>query len=528
MTCVDEDFERCYRAVESRDPRFDGWFFTAVTSTHIYCRPSCPAVTPRRQNVRFFSTAAAAQSAGFRACLRCRPDAAPGSPAWLGRKDVAARALRLVLDGVVDREGVSGVARRLGYSERQLHRVLMAEVGTGAIQLARAQRAQTARLLIETTDLPISEVAFGAGFSSIRQFNDTVREVFGRTPSQLRYSRHTGHTGDAGHTASGRKQVTPRSLVGEHGRRAQKLTVRLACRSPFAGDELIEYFRPRGVPGVEQVTERRYERTLRLSGECTVALELHDGFVQALFSLDKMSDLPQAISRCRHLLDLDADPVAVDEQLGADTVIGHLVKAVPGRRVPHSVDGWETAARTVLGQQVSVSSARRAVHRFTVACGEPLAEPIGRLSHMFPAPEKVASLDQRDHRSLGLTSSRLATVVAVARAVADGDVELDHAAEPDELEERLTSIKGIGPWSAAYITMRVVGHPDAFVPTDSALQRGLKRLGVDDARESAADLAGRWAPWRSYAAAHVWSVATEAAGRADAADARSRKGEDAA
>src|SRR4051812_43870875 len=284
------DQDLAYNAIQARDARFDGVFFTAVRTTKIYCRPSCPARTPRRENVRFYATAAAAQQSGFRACLRCRPDAAPGSPEYNVRADLAGRALRLIADGVVDREGVAGLARRLGYSERHVHRQLVAELGAGPIALGRAQRAHTARILIETTSLSFTEVAFAAGFASLRQFNDTIRAIYARTPTELR-ARH--------------------ARVGE--RAPGTIALRLAHRTPFAGGELLAFLAARAVPGVEEVRDGAYRRTLRLAhGDAVAELRPADDHVACVLRLADPRDLTSAVQRCRHALDLDADPVAVD------------------------------------------------------------------------------------------------------------------------------------------------------------------------------------------------------------------------
>ncbi len=331
-----DDFERCYRAVQSRDARFDGWFFTAVTSTGIYCRPSCPAMTPMAKNVRFYATAAAAQGAGFRACRRCRPDATPGSPEWNVRADLVGRAMRLIADGVVDRGGVAELARRLGYSERHLNRQLTEEVGAGPIALARAQRAQSARVLIETTELPFSHVAFAAGFASIRQFNDTIRQVFAATPSDLRTARR------------GRDLAPPGAIA-----------LRLPCRTPFAGDAVVEFLAARAVPGIEEVVGTTYRRTLRLAHGAGVAeLTPQADHVRAVLRLDDLRDLTTAVQRCRRVFDLDADPQAVAELLGRDRHLGTLVAKAPGVRLPGTVDGFELATRAVLGQQVTLAAAR--------------------------------------------------------------------------------------------------------------------------------------------------------------------------
>src|SRR3954454_1934430 len=364
------DAERCYRAVAGRDSRFDGWFFTAVHTTGIYCRPSCPARTPLARNVTFFTTAAAAQAPGFRACRRCRPDAAPGSPEWDVRADVVARAMRLIADGEVERSGVPGLAARLGYSERQLHRLLVGELGVGALALARARRAQTARVLIETTDLPMADVAFAAGFASIRQFNDTVREVFAATPTALRAKR--------------------RGTPGTPG----ELTLRLTARAPYDAAEVLLFLGAHAVPGLEEWDGTTYARVLDLPhGPAVVRLSpAADGSVSARLRLTSLRDLGSAVSRCRRMLDLDADPSAVDEVLGADPALASLVAGAPGRRVPASPDAAELAVRAVLGQQVSVAGARTLTARL-LAAGPRLPEPVGTLTHAFPRPEALAEAD---------------------------------------------------------------------------------------------------------------------------------------
>ncbi len=330
-----QDFDRCYRAVQSRDARFDGWFVTAVLTTKIYCRPSCPARSPFARNVRFYPTAAAAQQAGFRACKRCRPDASPGSPEWNVRRDVVGRAMRLIGDGTVDRDGVGGLASRLGYSTRQLERHLVAEVGAGPLALARAQRAQTARLLIETTELAFAEVAFAAGFSSVRQFNDTVRLVFDGTPTSLR-ARAAHHQAPAVPDA---------------------LTFRLPFRPPFCPDSLFGHLAATAIPGCEEYLDGAYRRTLRLpAGNGVVALVPTPEHIVCKLVLDDIRDLPTAIARCRGLLDLDADPEAVTDFLAGDPVLSPLVAKAPGRRIPRTVDAAELAVRVVLGQHVSTAA----------------------------------------------------------------------------------------------------------------------------------------------------------------------------
>ncbi|WP_346621900.1 AlkA N-terminal domain-containing protein [Blastococcus montanus] len=477
------DHERCYRAVAGRDARFDGWFFTAVRTTGIYCRPSCPARTPLARNVSFFSTAAAAQGAGFRACRRCRPDAAPGSPEWDVRADVVARAMRLIADGEVERSGVPGLAARLGYSERQLHRLVVGELGVGPLALARAQRAQTARVLVETTELPMADVAFAAGFASIRQFNDTVREVFAATPGELRRGRRGAHGGPPGW-----------------------LTLRLAARAPYAADEVLLFLGAHAVPGLEEWDGTTFSRVLDLPhGPAVVRLSPAPGggaAVSARLRLTELRDLGAAVSRCRRMLDLDADPAAVDDVLAADPALAPLVAAAPGRRVPASPDADELAVRAVLGQQVSVAGARTLTARLVAAAGTPLAEPVGTLTHAFPRPAALAGADLG---TVGLTGARRRTVSALATALADGAITLGPGAERSEAERALLAVPGIGPWTAALIGLRGLADPDVWLPGDLALRRSLAALGSSDT-----DAAARWRPWSSYAVLHLWALAVPA------------------
>ena len=479
-----EDFEHRYRAVRGRDARFDGWFYVAVTSTGIYCRPSCPAVTPKRPNVRFYTTAAAAQYAGFRACKRCRPDAVPGSPEWDARADLVARAMRLISDGVVDREGVAGLARRLCYTERHLNRLLAAEVGAGPLALARARRAHTARLLIETTDLPIADVAFAAGFASIRQFNDTIREVFAATPRELR-------------------RVRGRCDVGVPG----EIPLRLPFRTPFDANGMLHFLGTRAVAGVEAFDGETYRRTLRLPhGAGTVALSDGGEHVRCVLRLEDLKDLGTAVQRCRRLLDIDADPVAVADVLGADPLLGEIVRRLPGRRVPGSVDGAELAFRAVLGQRVSVASAGTLAGRLVARCGEPLpgssvAEGDG-LTHLFPGPGAVAGADLN---GLGVPGARCETLRDLALALDGGGISLDPGSDREEVEKLLLALRGVGPWTASYVAMRALGDPDAFLPSDLGVRRAVERLGHAGDPRSVTALAERWRPWRAYATQHLWA-----------------------
>jgi AraC family transcriptional regulator, regulatory protein of adaptative response / DNA-3-methyladenine glycosylase II len=474
------DFEISYRALRSRDSRFDGQFFVAVTSTGIYCRPSCPAVTPKRENVRFYRTAAAAYGAGFRACLRCHPHAAPGSPEWNRRGDLAARAMTLIGDGLVDREGVAGLASRLAFSERHLHRQLVAELGASPLELARAQRAQNARMLIETTNLRLIDVAHAAGFSSVRQFNDTIKSAFGRTPTQLR-RRAAAAAQDA------------------HG----TLSVRLAYRAPLHWGLLLEFLSQRAVPGVEEVLGDVYRRTLRLPhGSAIVALRAQAGHIQCELRLADLADLAAAVGRCRRLLDLDADPAVPDTHLAGDPLLKPLVRRAPGMRVPGSVDGAELATRAVLGQQVSVAAARTAAARLTLALGEPLAKADGGLTHLFPSAQAIAAANPDQlHGPL----RRRATLQTLAERLASGEITVDPGSDRAQTRSMLLEIPGIGAWTTEYIAMRALGDPDAFLPSDLGVKHALGRLGHGGDPRASAALSAPWRPWRAYALMHLWS-----------------------
>lgn len=487
-----------YEAVRGRDARFDGVFFTAVLTTGIYCRPSCPAVTPKRENVRFHPTAAAAQAAGFRACRRCRPDAVPGSAEWNVRADVVGRAMRLIGDGVVDREGVAGLAARLGYSARQVQRQLTAELGAGPQALARAQRAHAARLLLQTTELPAADVAFAAGFASVRQFNETVREIYATTPSGLRSVR------GARERASAATGAVP---------------LRLAFRGPYAAKEIFDWLERRAIPGVEQVVRaerggRVYRRTLRLPhgwglagvAEPTGARSRPTApWLDARLTLADLRDLTAATQRLRRLFDLDADPYAVTETLTADPVLRTLLAARPGLRSPGAADPHEMAVRAVLGQQVSVAAGRTLAGALVAAYGEPLPEPDGGLTHLFPAAETLAGAALTE---LGMPEARRAALRAVAAALADGSVRLDPGVDRDDAEKALLALRGVGPWTSGYIRMRALGDPDVLLAGDAAVRAGARRAGASLLE------AERWRPWRSYAMHHLWLTAKQE-GRTD-------------
>ncbi|GHA42230.1 DNA-3-methyladenine glycosylase [Streptomyces tauricus] len=481
--------ERCVRAVQSKDARFDGWFFTAVLTTRIYCRPSCPVVPPKPENMTFYPSAAACQQAGFRACKRCRPDTSPGSPEWNRRADLVARAMRLIGDGIVDREGVPGLATRLGYSTRQIERQLLAELGAGPLALARAQRAQTARLLIETTPLPMAEIAFAAGFSSVRTFNDTVREVFALAPSELR-------------TRAPKDRAGRTNSPGTPG----VLALRLPFRAPLNPDNLFGHLAATGVPGVEEWRDGAYRRTLRLPyGHGVVALTPEPDHIGCRLTLSDLRDLTVAISRCRRMLDLDADPVAVDDQLRTDPVLAPLVDKAPGRRVPRTVDEAEFAVRAVLGQQVSTAAARTHAGRLVTAHGETVDDAEGGLTHLFPSVEALAALDPE---ALAMPATRRTTLTTLVGQLADGTLNLGVEGDWTETRARLLALPGFGPWTVEVIAMRALGDPDAFPVTDLGIRYAARDLGLPSTPAALTARAADWRPWRAYAVQYLWATGT--------------------
>ena len=503
----DPAFSERYRAIAARDSRFDGQFYTAVRTTGIYCRPSCPARTPKAENVAFYLTSAAAHEAGFRACKRCLPEAAPGTPAWDLRRDLTGRAMRLVADGVVDREGVSGLATRLGYSERQLHRLLVGELGAGPLALARAQRAQTARALLVGTSLRLADVAFAAGFGSIRQFNDTVAEVFGATPSEVRARARRSGRG-AADTGSRARSGTAEPV---------RISLTLPVREPFDAHGVLEFLTVRSIEGVEtsDLSALRYARTFALPhgpGAFEVRVPRPgSGRVDLDLELADLADAPVAVARVRRLLDLDADPVAVDSALATDPVLAPSVAAVPGIRVPGTLDPAELLVRAIVGQQISVAAARTHLSRLASGVGTPYTSAFEGLTRLFPTPAQVAD-GAPTH--LRLPARTLATVVGAGRDLADGALALSVGDDPEDLRRRLVARPGIGPWTAGYVALRVLGDPDVLMDGDVALLAGARNLGLVSAEVTRPhqfkELARRgaaWAPWRSYAAMHLWRSA---------------------
>ncbi|WOQ69147.1 Ada metal-binding domain-containing protein [Microbacterium limosum] len=505
-------FDERYRAISSRDTRFDGQFVTAVRTTGIYCRPSCPARTPKPGNVSFFATSAAAHEAGYRACKRCLPEAAPGSPAWDLRGDAASRAMRLIADGVIEREGVPGLARRLGYSTRHLTRMLTEELGAGPVALARAHRAQTARMLLVGTELTMADVAFSAGFASVRQFNDTVREIFGLTPSQLR-ARRPRAAGDPFGAPGGVSLALPR-------------------RDPFDAAGLFAWMSARALPGVEVATADSFARTVRLPGG-PARFRVHDdgSRLRLHATLARLGDLPVLVARVRRLFDLDADPVAIDAALAAVPALRGSVRGVPGLRVPGAADPAEMLVRAMIGQQVSVAAARTALTRLAAALGERMPQPpadpgdapadsgdaraVPGPTLLFPTPAAIA---ERGGEVLRGPAARVRAIVSAAEALAGGSLELSPGDDPAAQRAALIALPGIGPWTADYVRMRVTGDPDVLLPGDVAARAGAAALGVPADARGLTEWATRAAPWRSYLMGHLWRAALpRAAARPQAA-----------
>ncbi|MDO5503799.1 MAG: Ada metal-binding domain-containing protein [Actinomycetia bacterium] len=510
------DHERCVRAVQGKDARFDGQFITGVTSTGIYCRPSCPARTPAPRNMRFYPTAAAAHRDGFRACKRCLPDATPGSPEWNVRADVVARAIRLIDDGLLDRADVPTLAATLGYSPRHLERLMRAEVGAGPLGLARAQRAQTARTLIERSDLPLSEIAWAAGFGSIRTFNETIQAVYGLAPRDLRsraqrrgprrepppdaYVNGTGRQESLG--SDGSCTEKEKATGGRGG--YTPVPVRLPFRPPIEPRQLFGHLIATAVPGVEEWTGSSYRRTARLPhGHAIIDIEVpepNDDHVRATVLLTDLRDLTAATHRTRWLLDLDADPATIDAQLAADPLITGMIATSPGRRVPRCLDPEELAIRVVLGQQISTRGARRLTGDLVAVLGDPITDPGGTLTHLFPTSATWAGAPER---YLRMPATRRETIRRLAHALSEG-LDLGPGADWSAAREALTQIRGIGPWTIESIAMRALGDPDAFIASDLGVSKAAHALGLTT---SAALLehAERWRPWRAYAVQHLWA-----------------------
>ncbi|MBT2224547.1 DNA-3-methyladenine glycosylase 2 family protein [Nonomuraea sp. NEAU-A123] len=478
MSPLELDFDSCYRAVSARDARFDGRFYTAVTSTRIYCRPICPARTPASRNVRFYRHAASAEAAGFRPCKRCRPELSPGDPGWDLRGDLIGRALRLIDDGDADEQGVAGLARRLHITERHLHRLFVAELGVGPLAVARTKRLLLAKQLLTETRLPVTEVAFAAGFGSVRQFNATMRETYGFTPSELRA------------TAGGLSASAPPAVEVVAG--PATLRLRLHRREPYDIEGVFSFLASRAIPGLEVASLTSYSRAVPGG---TITLTPESGHIALDVAVADTRQLARIVARCRRLLDLDADPDAIATAL-AETSLSRLVESRPGLRVPGAFDGFELAVRAVVGQQISVAGARTMLGRIVERAGRPVEGPVPGLTHLFPSAAELLAADLSE---LGLTNRRVSTLKELAIAVSEGRIDLDGGQDPAEAVAELLDVPGIGPWTASYVALRALRDPDAWPIGDLVLNKRMACLGIPE------DHIERWRPWRAYAALHLWS-----------------------
>lgn len=534
----DPQFDVRYRAIDARDVRFDGQFFTAVSSTGVYCRPSCPAKTPKRENVSFYPNSAAAQGAGYRACKRCFPEATPGTPEWNLRDDLAARAMRLVLDGLVDRQGVEGLARKLGYTPRHINRVMMSQLGAGPLRLARARRAQSARNLLTECQLPLADVAFAAGFGSVRQFNVTMQQVFDASPSEIRnrsvlrrMSKNLGSTSELKNVAAEPSTTSRGHLEGESA--MVQIQLDLPVREPFDAAGVFNFLAVRAVTDIEVVDVSRadsfsYARSILLPGgpaavQATAELSKKGGWrIRAKLELSSLADVAPATARLRRLFDLDADPQAVDAALSQDQRLVPLVEATPGIRVPGAVDAQELVVRAMVGQQITVVAARNHLSRLVAHAGSPFSSSFAGLTRLFPSPEQIVAAvretgpdDTLDpERPLRLPRRSSNAIRQACQAMVAGQLDLDVSADPRQLRDALVAMPGIGQWTAEYISMRVLGDPDAWLIGDVALIAGARAAGILDSELSKASshkvlaqIAHAWSPWRSYAAMHLWQAA---------------------
>ncbi len=479
------DRDICYRALRTRDNRFDGRFITAVRSTGIYCRPICPAPTPKLENCTFYPLAAAAQESGYRPCLRCRPEAAPGTPAWAGTSTTVARALKLIAAGALDEAGVPQLAERLGVGERHLRRLFARHVGASPLAVAQNRRLLFAKKLLDETDLGMTEVALAAGYASLRRFNAALLGAYGRPPGSLRQK-------------------------GGWSAGATDLKLELAYREPYQWPAICDFLGRRAIPGVEEVTPEAYRRTIAVAGSHgVVEVAPHAaGSLTARIKLARPAPIIGIVQRLRKLFDLDVDPAEVAAQLGQDGVLASDVARLPGLRLPGAWDGFELGVRAILGQQVTVKGAMTLAGRLVAEWGEPLtlngrARACGGLSHVFPEASRLAAADLT---GIGLPRARAATINALAAAVAGGEVAFDGAAPFERSRAGLLALPGIGAWTADYIAMRALRDPDAFPAGDLGLRKAsAARGGPDDAKGLEA-LSQAWRPWRAYAAMLLWTA----------------------
>jgi len=482
---MDLDRTACYRAISTRDARFDGRLFVGVKTTGIYCRPICPARTPNFENVSFYPSAAAAQEAGFRPCLRCRPEISPELAFWRGTSNTVSRALALIEAGGLDDDDVEGLANRLGVGARQLRRLFHRHVGASPVAVAQTRRVLLAKQLIHETSLPMAEVALASGFNSVRRFNETFRELFDRSPATLRHVRDRGRC------------------------EAGSLTVRLAYRPPYDWDTMLSFLGRRAIPGVELVSSDSYKRSIAFGGHSGVVTvtPADNNRVDVAIRFPDMAALPQIIARVRRVFDLAADPDTIGAHLALDPMLAPLVAARPGLRVPGAWDGFELAVRAIFGQQITVAAATELLGRLVQQYGAPLPQGMSDgegLSRLFPQPARIAGVDLT---TLGMPGARAMAVTSLAQVIAADPAIFGRGAGLEEAIAKLRSLPGIGEWTAQYIAMRELREPDAFPAADIGLLRAM--AGADGRRPSPAQLlsrAERWRPWRAYAALHLWAA----------------------
>lgn len=475
------DGDICYRAVESRDGRFDGKFFTAVLTTGVYCRPICPARTPKRAHMRFYPSAAAAQAAGFRPCLRCRPEASPGTPAWNGTEATVSRALRLIEEGALDEGNLDGLSGRLGVGTRHLRRLFVKHLGAPPLPVAQTRRLHLAKKLLDETGLPITEIAFISGFSSVRRFNESFRGAYKRAPSQFR-----------------------RRSQGLDINETEMFQLKLAYRPPFDWPELLEFLDKRAIPGVEEVAGGHYRRSVRL-GDAAGVFEVTRGagdFLVLRAPIQFLRHIPLLVAGVRRIFDLGADPVSIAAHLKQDSLLAPCVLRRPGLRVPGTWNPFELAVRAVLGQQVSVQAATTLAGRLAVRYGTPLCTGARNgVTHLFPTPVRLAGARLE---GIGMPKARSTSITGLARAVADGALELSADKGLEAFVKSLRVLRGFGPWTAQYVAMRALGEPDAFPAGDLGLQKAAAKNGNPMSGKALEMMAEAWRPWRSYAAVHLW------------------------
>ena len=494
------DSDACYRAFTSKDRRFDGRFVTAVVTTGVYCRPGCPARLPARRNVRFYPHAAAAEAAGFRPCLRCRPETSPGTAAWNGTSATVTRALRLIDEGAMDGAGVETLAGRLGVTSRWLRQLFTEQLGASPLAVARTRRVHFARRLLDQTTLPLVDVAVASGFGSARRLHDAIRATFHRAPGDLRRRQRADQL--PGPNAA--------VLEAEGASRFESpITLRLAARAPFDAEPIVSFFGARAIPGVEQSAPGRYARSIRIDGT-TGVIEAHtmpgESALRLVVRLSSRRPLLAVATRVARLFDLDSDAAAIAAHLQRDPRLARVMPRA-GVRVPGTWDPFEIGVRAMLGQQISVAGARTLAGRLVRLCGAPLAMAHESITHVFPEAAAVAAADLQ---SIGLPRARQAALRGFAEAVAERRIDFRAMHDLETAVEQLTALPGIGPWAANYIAMRALGEPDAFPASDLGVRKALARTDgqLPTEREAVAH-AAPWRPWRAYAVIALWTHAPE-------------------